>query len=87
MDFIDRVTLDDLNEQQRAEAETIGFDTYIDLVRSFGGSTVYFPLAETLTRRYRDEQIKSEYPALTLAQLARKYRLSISSIREIIKSK
>ena len=47
MDFLDRVTLNDLNEQQRAEAETIGFDTYIDLVRSFGGSTVYFPLAET----------------------------------------
>lgn len=87
MDFLDRVTLNDLNEQQRAEAETIGFDTYIDLVRSFGGGYVYFPLAETLARRYRDEQIKSEYPALTVTQLARKYKLSLSSIREIIKSK
>lgn len=87
MDFLDRVTLNDLNEQQRAEAEIMGLNTYVELVRFFGGSHIYFPVAETLTRRYRDEQIKSEYPALTLTQLARKYRLSISSIREVIKSK
>lgn len=87
MDFLDRVTLNDLNEQQRAEAEIMGLNTYVELVRFFGGSHIYFPVAETLTRRYRDEQIKSEYPALTLTQLARKYRLSISSNREVIKSK
>lgn len=87
MDFLDRVTLDDLSEQQRAEAEIMGLDTYVELVRFFGGGHIYFPVAETLTRRYRDEQIRSEYPALTLTQLARKYKLSLSSIREIIKSK
>lgn len=80
--------IEELRDEQRQIAETIGVEAYIKLSKVFGGTTVYIAKAEEiLRRRSRDEQIREEFDGSNYAQLAVKYGLTEVWIRNIVYDK
>lgn len=86
MDFMDKVTLDDLDGEQREIAELIELDVYKRLAYTYGGSAVYINKADTIVRGIRDQCIRDEYTGYNMSDLIRKYGISESSIRNIVKA-
>lgn len=86
-DLLDLITLEDLNEEQRQLAELIGLEGYRALVRAYGGTTIYVSKASTLTIADRNDRIREEYNGYNMPELAIKWDLSISSIRDIVRDK
>lgn len=84
MDDLDRITLDMLTGDQRDLAECIGLDSYIRLVRQYGGCTVYIGKGDKAAAAARDERIRSEYTGYNVSYLSRKYGLAENTIRGIV---
>ena len=83
-----KLKIEDLRDEQRQIAETIGVEAYLKLTRIFGGTMIYIAKAEEiLKRRSRDEQIREEFDGSNYAQLALKYGLTEVWIRNIVYEK
>lgn len=76
--------LDNLEGEQREIAECIGIDSYLKLVRHFGGTSIYIQKADKVSKSSRDEQIKLKFNGGNYKALAREFNLSESSIRKIL---
>lgn len=82
------LTLDDLRDEQRSIADAIGVDAYLQLTKTFGGTTIYIAKAEEIARRNdRDRQIREEFDGSNYTQLALKYGLTEVWIRNIVAEK
>lgn len=65
----------------------IGVESATKLIRVCGGSYVYVPKIETITKGRRDKAIYDEFiNGISIKSLARKYSLSDNMIRRIIKA-
>ncbi len=84
MNYIDKITLDDLSEEQREVAEIVGLENYIKLVKYFGGSSIYIHKANTLSRNIRDIEIRDKFTGRNYKELSLQYNLSTNQIREIV---
>lgn len=86
-DIAARMTIDMLPESYQAVAEIIGVANTLKLANHLGGSGFYFRQIGGLYRRKRDEMIRAEFTGLNHRELARKYNLTESWIREIVEHK
>lgn len=84
MSLLDKLMLDDLDEDQRQLAECIGMESYKNLLRNYAGSYIYICKPDTITANVRDEQIRKEFDGYNYLDLAKKFNLSEISIRRII---
>lgn len=82
--MLDRLTLADLDEDQRMLADTIGLESYKVLVQQYGGAYLYIRKEESLVKDIRDKQIRAEYNGRNLRDLAKHYRLSEMQVRNIL---
>lgn len=87
VDLLDRVGIEDLDEEQRAVAELIGMENFRLLVRSFSGSSLYIPKIESLEKPIRDAMIREEFNGNNYRELGLKYGLTEAWIRDIVKEK
>lgn len=83
MALLDQIEVKDLDEDQRELAELIGIETYRRLVRTYGGTSVYIPKAESLEKAVRDRQIKEEFDGANYRELAKRYGLTEAWVRSI----
>lgn len=81
------VTLDDMDEGQRQLAELIGLENYRKIVKTYGGTAIYVPKYEWLSKVERDNRIIAEYNGYNTKALARKYGLTDTWIRNIVADK
>ncbi len=84
---IDRITLEQLDGEQREIAELIGIESYKKLVRYFGGGQVYICKADTLMKISRNAEICGRFNGYNYRELALEYNLSTKTIREITSEK
>lgn len=84
MSLLEKLTLEDLDEDQRELAECIGLESYKRLVRNYAGSYVYVCKPETVTAAVRNAEIRREFNGYNYFELAKKYDLSEISVRRII---
>lgn len=84
MDLLEHLELKHLEGDQLKLATTIGIEAYKKLVGLYAGAVLYVPTVDTLTRKIRDEIIKSEYTGYNQRELAVKYGFSEQWIREIV---
>lgn len=84
MSLLDKITLDDLDEDQRELAECIGLESYKKLVENYAGSYVYVCKPDTVTVNIRNAQIQEEFNGYNYLDLAKKFNLSEISIRRIV---
>lgn len=80
--------VEDLREEQRQIAETIGIEPYLELSRKYGGTSIYVAKAEEIqSRQERDRRIREEFDGSNYSQLALKYGLTEVWIRNIVYEK
>ena len=87
MSLIDELTLEELDGDQRSLAECIGLDAYKKLVAEYSGSYVYVQKIATVTSNLRNAALKKEFNGYNYLELAKKYNLSESSVRRIVKER
>lgn len=64
-------------------ADAIGPENFYRLAEAIGGSTVYIPKPESLTRPVRDAHIKEEFNGYNHPELARKYGVTERWVRTL----
>lgn len=80
----DKITIEELDQQQREIAECIGIENYLKLVEHFGGTSVYIQKADKMIKLSRDEKIKAMFDGGNYKAIARKFNLSESAVRKIV---
>lgn len=86
-DLLDEVQLENLDEEQKTLAELIGLEGFKNLVRAFNGTSIYVPKIESLEKAVRDERIREEFNGGNYRELALKYGLTETWIRNIVLDK
>ena len=82
--LIEGLTLDMLPEGlYRMIAEAIGTENFYKLAEVVGGTTVYIPKPESITRPVRDARIKEEFNGYNHPELAKKYGVTERWVRQI----
>ena len=87
MDLLEMVQMENLDEEQKVLAELIGLEAFKSLVRAFNGTSIYIPKIESLAKTVRDELIKEEFDGSNYKELALKYGLTETWIRNIVLDK
>jgi len=85
--IIDKIGVDDLPEDYQTMANIIGVENTIKLSNHLGGMAFYYRKIESLLSAKRNELIRSEFNGANHRELARKYRISGTWVREILKEK
>ncbi len=80
----DEIRIEDLSGEQRELAEIIGLSSYIELVKVYGGTTLYIAKYDKIRNIRRDRKIRAEFNGANHKYLAIKYNLSDRAIREIL---
>lgn len=78
------VTLEDIPEEYRDIAETVGLEAYLTLSVLCGGQNLYIPKREALERQARNRAIRAQFNGGNYRALAAQYRLSERQIRKIL---
>lgn len=87
MQWIEEITIDDINEQYKYLVEIIGIKNFIKLIKELGGITYYIPKLNTVLSEARNRRIIKEYNNYNRRELALKYGVSERSIANIINKK
>ena len=80
----DKITVDDLDGEQREIAECVGIEGYRKLVNHFGGGYIYVQKADTILKEQRDDAIRKMFTGNNYRAIALKFNLSENRIRKII---
>ncbi|MBQ8515620.1 MAG: hypothetical protein IJ496_09510 [Ruminococcus sp.] len=81
---LDRLTMEQLQGNQKELAETIGIEAYRKLVARYGGGNVYVCKLDTLLQPFRDEEIYRMFNGRNYREIAVQYNLTEKTVREII---
>ena len=84
--YIDEQNIEELPHPYKDLAKQLGIETALSLAEMWGGLAVYFPKAERALQNIRNERIVQEFNGGNVTELARKYNLTESWVREILKS-
>ena len=87
MDLLEMLQMENLDEEQKELAELIGLEAFMSLVRAFNVTSIYIPKIESLEKTVRDELIKEEFDGSNYKELALKYGLTETWIRNIVLDK
>lgn len=87
MDLLDKVQIENLDEEQKNLAEMIGMEGFKSLVRAYNGTSIYIPKIESLEKVVRDKLIREEFNGSNYKELALKYGLTETWIRIIVMEK
>ena len=80
MSLLDKLTLDDLDADQRQLAECVGLEAYIKLLKNYAGSNVYIRMPDKITLSLRNEEIRKKFNGYNYRQLSAAYNLSLIHI-------
>lgn len=82
-----KIGLDDFTENYRDIVEIIGIELAIELSKKIGGTIQYIPKVDALYRKDRNIKIRKEHTGFNTSELAIKYNLTETQIRNIIAEK
>ena len=82
--LLDFLELEDIPEGSKDVAEIIGLETFKELVQYFGGTTIYIPKYDCITRNARNRVIERTFKG-DFNRTAKEYRLSTGHVRRILK--
>lgn len=74
----------EMSQEQQMLLKIIGIDKYLEVCRSFGGTSLYIPKPDAFDRAVRDEHIRKEFNGYNVKELAIKYGLTDTRIRSIV---
>lgn len=83
------IIYNDLSENHKGFARTIGIDALLELSKEYGGTQIYIPKPEELRKNTIYRLIKEDYIKsndISLCSLAKKYNVSESTVYRIVRS-
>lgn len=75
----------DIPESYQPVVSLIGMENFLKLCRYAMGDELYFPMQESVLRNTRKHLITQEYTGDNVIELSRKYNLTQTRVRGIIK--
>lgn len=84
--MLECLTRDDLPESVMDIVDTIGIDAFKDLVRLAGGSNLYIPNENSITKEYRNKLIRESFEG-DYKVIARRFGISEVQVRNIVNFK
>lgn len=85
--LFENLCMDDLQENHKEIAETIGFDNLLKLMDCFGGNAVYIPQKYELCRLKMYSEIIEQYDGSNIKKLATDYGISQKTVYTILKTR
>ncbi|MGN1136720.1 MAG: Mor transcription activator family protein [Oscillospiraceae bacterium] len=82
----DKITIEELDGEQREIAECIGLESYLKLVEHFGGGRIYIQKKDTIMRNARDDKIRKLFNGSNYRSLALMFNLSEGYVRFILRN-
>lgn len=84
-ELVSGLCLDDLQEQHREIAESIGMGGFLELVKTFGGSSIYIPQMREVTKMRAYRKIAEEFDGTNIRALANRYDVSESTVYNVVR--
>jgi Mor family transcriptional regulator len=84
--MLDYLTKEDLPESLRDIVDVIGMDSVKELIRLAGGSSLYIPNENSITKPVRNKIIKESFNG-NYKELSRKFGISEVQVRNIVNLK
>ena len=81
------ILIESLHEDLHNMVDIIGIDNFIKIVKIYGGSAIYIPTYKTILIQERNKNIIKEYDGSNISYLRKKYNLTNSQIRKLLKKK
>ena len=79
------LTWEDIDHDSACLASVLSLETYLQIVDLYGGGALYIPTRETLERPLKLARMRKEFNGYNAKTLARKYGLSESRFRTIMR--
>lgn len=84
--MIDKLTIDDVPENLKSVACSIGIDAFRSLIKCAGGTSVYLPSERCITKPVRDRVIRESFCG-DYREMAKRFGISEVRIRKIVGEK
>lgn len=81
--MINKLTIDDVPENLKSVACTIGIDAFRSLIKCAGGTSVYLPSERCITKPVRDRVIRESFCG-DYKEMARRFGISEVRVRKIV---
>ena len=78
---------EDVSAILRPMVEIVGMEDFIEIVKVYGGDTLYIPTYKSLKIQERNRKISIAYDGFNDKELSQFYELSVSQIHRIARSK
>lgn len=78
---------EDIPAEYRDIADSLGMESFLQLIRLCGGQSLYLPKLDSLEREGRDREIRARFNGCNYRALAAQFRLSERQVRKIINGK
>lgn len=83
-EWMAEICVEDLPEPYQSLAKRVGIEATIELAEEVGGLNLYFPKLDKTLQRIRDRRLRAEFDGGNHKELARKYNLTESRVRQIV---
>ena len=84
--MINKLTIDDVPENLKSVACTIGIDAFRSLIKCAGGTSVYLPSERCITKPIRDRVIRDSFCG-DYKEMAKRFGISEVRVRRIVGEK
>lgn len=84
--MINKLTIDDVPENLKSVACSIGIDAFRSLIKCAGGTSVYLPSERCITKPVRDRVIRESFCG-DYKEMARRFGISEVRVRRIVGEK
>lgn len=82
--MIKYLTKDDLPEFLQDLVDIMGIEAFIDLIKEFGGSSLYIPNENSILKPIRNRLIKQNFNGNNYKELAKEFKISEMQVRNIV---
>ena len=87
-DILKEIQLEDLSEGVKDLDYVLGMDIFLEVINHCGGGYIYLPSKSSIIRNTRNRLIRKDFiKGLSHIQIANKYNISDTQVRNILKVK
>ena len=82
--LIDYLSKEDLPEFLQGLVDIMGIEAFINLIKEYGGSSLYIPNENSVLKPIRNRLIKKHFNGNNYKELAKEFKISEMQVRNII---
>ena len=82
--MINFLTKEDVPEILQGLVDIMGIEAFIELIKQYGGSSLYIPNENSVLKPIRNRLIKENFNGNNYKQLAKEFKISEMQVRNII---